>query len=364
MKTTILKSVMLVLVALFSLSVNAQDAQIDGIYYNLDQAAKTAEVTNLAGGGRVRYSYSGEIVIPASIEFEGATYSVTSIGANAFYNGSSLISVTIPNSVTTIGEEAFSQSGLSSITIPNSVVTIGKYAFNQTPWLNNQEDGVVYAGNVVYWYKGTMPENTNITIKEGTTSICANAFFNCKNLTSIEIPNSVTSIGESAFQECKNLTSIDIPNSVTFIGASAFDDTAWLENQEDGVVYADNVVYKYKGTMPENTSIVIKEGTTFICPRAFYGCKNLASVEIPNSVTAIGFNAFQSCWNLHTVTIPNNITSIENGTFFGSGLTSIDIPNSVTSIGTFAFAYCSNLTSIEIPNSVTSIGDQVFENCI
>ena len=192
----------MVLVALFSLSANAQDAQIDGIYYNLDQAAKTAEVTNLAGGGRVRDSYSGEIVIPASIEFEGATYSVTSIGANAFYNCSSLISVTIPNSVTTIGEEAFSQSGLSSITIPNSVVTIGKYAFNQTPWLNNQEDGVVYAGNVVYWYKGTMPENTNITIKEGTTSICANAFFNCKNLTSIDIPNSVIFIGDGAFEGC------------------------------------------------------------------------------------------------------------------------------------------------------------------
>jgi len=272
MTTTILKTMMTMLMALSLFCANAQDAQIDGIYYNLDPKAKTAEVTNLAGGGRVRDSYSGEIVIPASIVFEGITYSVTSIGDNAFFNGSGLTSVTIPNSVTSIGNEAFSQSGLSSITIPNSVLTIGSSAFSYTAWLDNQEDGVVYAGNVVYTYKGTMPENTSITIKEGTSSICGYAFSGCKNLTSIDIPNSVTSIGKNAFTG-----------------------TAWWDNQEDGVVYAGNVVYTYKGTMPENTSITIKEGTSSICQSAFDGYRNLVSVDIPNSVTKIGADAFKYC---------------------------------------------------------------------
>ena len=269
MTTTILKTMMTMLMALSLFCANAQDAQIDGIYYNLDPKAKTAEVTNLAGGGRVRDSYSGEIVIPASIVFEGITYSVTSIGDNAFFNGSGLTSVTIPNSVTSIGNEAFSQSGLSSITIPNSVLTIGSSAFSYTAWLDNQEDGVVYAGNVVYTYKGTMPENTSITIKEGTSSICQSAFDGYRNLVSVDIPNSVTKIGADAFKYC-HLTTVTIPNSITSI--------------ENGTFFGCSL-----------TSIDIPNGVTSIGNYAFYECPNLTSINIPNSVESIGWCAFYDC---------------------------------------------------------------------
>ena len=106
------------------------------------------------------------------------------------------------------------------------------------------------------------------------------------------------------------------------------------------------------------------DGYTSIGNDAFWGCKSLTSIEIPNSVTSIGREVFYRCTGLTSVTIPNSVTSIGKGAFYGcTGLTSIEIPNSVTSIGDYAFLGCSSLTSIEIPNSVTSIGSSAFADC-
>ncbi len=148
------------------------DVEINGIYYNLVQKAKIAEVTNGGTTGR----YSGDIVIPASVEYEGVTYSVTSINSNAFRECYYLNSVIIPNGVTSIGNYAFwSCYSLTSIEIPNSVLSIGESAFN-----------------------------------------------GCSSLASVEISNNVTSISSFAFRGCSSLTSVVIPNSVTSIGRDAF----------------------------------------------------------------------------------------------------------------------------------------------
>ena len=205
---------------------------------------------------------------------------------------------------------------------------------------------------------------TSVTIPDSVTSVGSDAFSGCAGLTSITIPDSVTSIGDEAFRDCNGLKSVTIPDSVTSIGAYAFYNTVWYNNQPDGLVYAGKVAYKYKGEMPNNTSIVLKEGTLGIGDSAFSGCKGLTSITIPDSVTSIGNNAFYNCTGLTSVTIPNSVTSIGYRAFYNcSSLTSITIPDSVTSIGNYAFEYCSALTSVTLGNSVTSIGKDAFKNC-
>ena len=337
----------LFIVLLFSLAANAYDAYINGIYYNFSgtEASVTYKDTNFN-------SYSRTIVIPESVVYNGATYSVTSIGRSAFKRCNGLTSITIPNSVTSIGDDAFYDcTGLTSITIPNSVTEMGLYVLKGC---SNLESITVDSGNTKYDSRN----NCNAIIETSSNTLIVG----CKNTI---IPNSVTSIGYSAFSGCSGLTSITIPNSVTSIGYSAFDGTAWYNNQPDGLVYAGNVAYEYKGTMPENTQIVIKDGTFSITEFAFNGCSGLTSVTIPNSVTSIGRYAFYGCSGLTFISIPTNVTSIGSSAFSGcSGLTSITIPTNVTSIGGSAFEDCSSLTSITIPNSVTSIGGGAFYGCI
>ena len=316
-KLFFLFSILLSMVGTKALAYDIKVKNADGekFYYNYINDEKELAVTYSS-----EYSYntySGSVVIPEEVTYEGITRKVTSIGEKAFYKCHRLTSITIPNSVKTIGNNAFAECDeLTSITIPNSVTSIGMSVFRQCNKL------------------------TSVTIGNSVTSIGASAFYFCESLTSITIPYGVTIIESSVFQGCSALTSITIPNGVTSIELCAFSGCSAL------------------------TSVTTPNSVTSIGGAAFSGCSSLTFFTIPNSVTSIGSNAFKECSSLTSVTIPNGVKSIEAGAFDGcSALTSVFIPNSVTSIGWRAFCVCSSLTSVSIPNSVTTIGDDAFAYC-
>ena len=241
--------------------------------------------------------------------------SVTSIGYGAFSGCENLENITVPDSVKSIAAYAFSDcSELEEVSIPDSVISIGDGAFSNTPWYDNQPDGIVYAGKVAYEYKGSCP--VSVEIKEGTVGIANFAFSDCSDLETVTIPDSVVRIGENAFYVCKSLENITVPDSVTSIGASAFHDTAWYDNQPDGLVYAGKVVLGFKNYWDNYyDSVEIDEGTLGIADYAFTNGTFLEAVTIPDSVTNIGAYAFDNCEKLTSVTIPASVTSIGDSAF-------------------------------------------------
>ena len=280
-----------------------------------------------AGCSGLKEVHINDIAAWCNIDFEDSDANPLYYAQNLYLNNELITELVIPNGVTSIKDYVFyNYSNLTSITIPNSVTSIGHHAFRGCSGL---ESIVVDPGNTKYDSR----ENCNAIIETESNTL----LYGCKNSV---IPNSVTSIGQAAFNNCSGLTSVTIGNSVTSIGNSAF--------------------YSCDGL----TSVTIGNSVTSIEECAFYGCNGLTSVTIPNSVTSIGSYAFSDCSGLTSITIPNSVTSIESGAFARcSGLKSATIGNSVTSIGNYAFAYCSGLTSVTIGNSVTSIGEGAFRNC-
>lgn len=266
---------------------------------------------------------------------------VKSIGEGAFQNCSKLKSITLPSAITEIKSSTFSGcSSLASVTIPSSVTSIEAAAFQNCGSLKT------------------------INLPSSLQSVGRYAFQNCTGLTLIILPDGMQTIGSSAFKDCANLVDVTIPPSIKSIGEQAFAGTKWHENMSDGVMYVGNIAYCYNGTMPENCSIILKDGTTAIADRAFVNQKSLVSIVFPKSLRTIGDGAFQGCTGLAALALPEDFEQIGSYAFMDcSGLTSISLPNGITNIPYSTFSGCTSVSKVILPESLKTIQSSAFSGC-
>ncbi|MDR0913970.1 MAG: leucine-rich repeat protein [Oscillospiraceae bacterium] len=319
------------LTAIYVDSENEYYCSKDGVLFNKD---KTTIVKYPMGKTQTTYT------IPDS---------VTTIGNQAFIDCTSLTSITIPDSVNTIGGSAFNGcTSLTSVKIPNSVTTIGSSAF------------------------GNCDSLTSVTIPNSVTTISIMTFASCDSLTSVTLANSVTNIEAWAFENCYNLTSITIPRRGTGIGHEALANcnnlTIYCYPDSYAQTYAINNELPYVLLEPEITDYEYEVNFDGVSATITGYTGTGGDVVIPATldgyaVTRIGDYAFYYCSSLTSITIPVGVTNIGTWAFGNcASLTSITIPTGVTTIGGSAFASCSSLTSIAIPYSVTSIGANSFDS--
>ncbi len=337
---------------------------------------------NVSGNAIPDFAFAGKaslttVTLPATVThigqsaFSGCTSlvtiilpAITDIGQFAFADCHSLTSISLPSSLTDIGEAAFANSGLTSITIPSSISGLGVRAFYQCDALSS------------------------VNISEGVTSIATSVFAECISLRTINIPSTVTNVEVDAFYLCANLQSITVDNGNSSYSAS------------DGILFDKNktVLIQYPNDKAGNTYSILSSVTT-VASHAFAGCFNLTSVTITENVSSITGGCFEQCINLASVNvvsensyytsdngvlfdnartllvyypsaktgpyvIPFSVSSIGKGAFaYCSGLTAVSIHDGLTGIENNAFSYCTGLTAISIPASVSMLGDYIFAGC-
>ena len=357
----------------------AYDFIQDGVYYNI-----------LSYGLEVTYndpyeynSYSGEVVIPASVTYLGTTYDVVGIGPRAFFGCVGLKQITISNKVQYIGTSAFEGCAwLESVSIPASVVNILPRAFANCMNLQNM---TVASGNTTYdsrnGCKGIVEKETNkliagcqkTIIPTSVTEIGEYAFFGDVKRTYITIPNSVETIDAYAFYECLSLERFTLGSSLKKIGEDAFEKDQNLAQAQfpNSLKYIDYAAFSNCYSL-ENVSFGNALDTIYAS--AFYGCDKLSDLTIPASVKNIGNMAFAYCPSLESIEVESGNNVYDSRNNCNAILTKADnillvgckntlIPGTATAIGDYAFAGITDLTSITIPASVKKFYNYSFADC-
>ncbi len=289
-------------------------------------------------------------------------YTVVGIGDSAFRD-KGVGYVNIPDAVKTISWGAFMDCyNLKTVTIPNSLTTLGTWAFNGAAIesiyipkaLKNCSSYPVFGG---------CHNLKTVTFEEGITEIIDYLFYGCPGVEKITLPNTVTAIGEYAFKDCVNLKTISIPNTLTSLGTWAFNGTA-IES-----IYVPKALkicssYPVFGGCHNLKTVTFEEGITEIIPYLLKGCPGIEKTTIPDTVTEIGEMAFNECINLETVVIPDSVTKIDTWAFCEStSLKNVDLPRNLTYLGQQAFG-CTAIESIVIPKTLQQVGYAApFSSC-
>lgn len=373
---------MLSLAVGIALSAFADSVEIDGLYYELNTTARTATVTYQTTNSSNYASIQSNLVVPASVTYNGVSFSVTAIGDAAFADCTALESITIPASVTAIGSTASwdskTQSGtylpfyrctaLKSVVFEdgNSDITLtwhNYYGASNSAYHRGMFKDCpleeVYIGRNIKYKKNTQsssytfenypgsygysafynqPKLTKITIGETVTEITPYLFYNNASITLMALPN-VAKIGKAAFRGCSKLTTLNLGKSLTTIGDEAFYD-------------CKNVT---KLTLPNTTETI---GAS-----AFYNCSSVTEVTVGTGLRTIGANGFYGCKSFTALILPNEFTTMGESAFEGcTKLTVAKLGTSLTALPAKAFKDCTSLSEMVIPASAESIGDQALYN--
>ena len=321
------------------LTASAQESIVyNGIYYKLLGGNRVEVVTEKeaqGGGSSISIGfgggYEGDVVIPATFDYDGVEYTVTSVGVGAFAYSKKLTSVTLPATITNITEGAFAASpNLAFIAVPE------EDSYYCTV------DGVLYSRDMSLLMACPGSKTGEYEVPATVSVIAWSAFNGCQELTKISLPSSLAYISANAFRECSSLQEMTIPNEVNII--------------EDGTFYG---CYQL-------TTLTLPSSLTTIGTSAFYYCRKLTSIELPSTVTTIGEKAFEDCSSLQQVILPDGLTTIGDRAFTNcSSLTTFDIPAHVSHIGAAPFSGCSMLSAINVDEAnayYASVGGVLFDH--
>ena len=276
---------------------------------------------------------------------------VTSIGDEAFKNNTSMVSVSIPDSVKSIGDSAFyGCTSLLGVVIPDSVEKTGRCAFQKCSKL----------------------ASAYLPVNEKFTYMNAYMFESCTSLKKIEIPDNVTGIDGAAFAECKKLSDVVLSKNLKTMGWQVFGNDNKLTEIEIPKSLEECRYYRNNDSIDGGTfdncanlkTVTFEERTTEIAEGLFAGCTGIEQIRIPDTVTVIESGAFGGCINLKEIVVPDNVTEIQSSAFeYCSSLKTVKLSENLERIGVYAFGDCDVLKSIKIPDSVLDIDGAAFAEC-
>lgn len=328
-------------------------------------------------------AYTGDIIIPESVEYMTQTFNVVSIEEKAFYEAANITSMQIQAKVTEIPSYAFYKcTSMATISLPSTLTTIKTYAFSYAGIEKmSLPEGVTTLGERAFFQCNQMVE---INLPTAMTEISNNCFSYCTSLKEIALGNQITTLGTTIFQNCKSLVKVTLPEGLTTIPANMFNNCSALETLDipSGVKEIKNTAFSgcenLIVTLPASvttlgtgvfknckkiTEFTFPESITAIPNEILYGCTSLEKVNMSEKVTSIGSSSFKNCTSLKEVKFGAKLKTIGSYSYAGcTGLTEVNVPEGVTKLDTYAFQNCTSLKTVKLPSTLTTLGSYCLAN--